>query len=170
MSEEDPFDTPFDDSEEKFKEPSEEQSSLPPTEQYGFDGDTEIIESEDLTKKKKRKKIWLIVIFAIVLPVLLVIGVVVVVVLAILGLMESCCTSFGESCCSSCGESCSESCNQSCGSACDSCCQNSCDSACDSCTCDCGSCSSTITLKETIGTQMKLVQWIFKYIFGIFKF
>ena len=66
MSEEDQFDTPFDDSEEKLKDPSEEQFSPPPYEQQEFIGETEIIESEEITQKKKRKRIWLIVIFAII--------------------------------------------------------------------------------------------------------
>lgn len=162
MSKEDPFETPYDDTKEKLREPSEQQFSPPPLEQQEFGEYNEIIESEDLIKKKKRKKIWLIVIFAIVLPILLVVGIVIIIVLTAVGLIESCCTQCGSSCCDSCGESCSESCSSSCN--------NACQSSCDSCTCDCNNSIATMSLKETITRQLKLVKWIFTYLLGIFKF
>ncbi len=162
MSKEDQFNNPFDDTEEKLPDTSEEQFTPPPIEHQGFGGESEIIESEDLMKKKKRRKIWLIVIFAIILPILLVVGVVVIIVLAAIGMIESCCTSCGENCCNSCGDSCSESCSNSC--------DNACQSSCDNCTCDCNNSIATISLKETINAQLKLVKWIFSYLLGIFRF
>lgn len=174
MSEEDnQYDTPFDDTEENLKEPSEEQFSPPPMEEYGYGEDAEIIESEDLTKKKKRKKIWLILILVCFLPILIIIGILVFLGFLAAGLLETCITNCGvaccESCADSCNESCAQSCNNACGNACENACESSCENACDSCTCNCNSSSARITLKETINSQLKLVKWYFMYIFGIFK-